>query len=77
LAVFKGVCSYAAQELAAQPFIRNIVKKAFRDNGYLSTNPTEQGKKDLDLFHPNYRVKHVNKRPIKDLMNSDLYLDIM
>ena len=64
-------------ELAAQPVIRDLVKKALKDFGQLTTNPTEQGKKDLDLFHHSYRVKIVKKMPRKDLFNTDLYLDIM
>lgn len=41
--------------------------------------PTEQGRKDLDLFHPNYRVKHVKNRKINELLTegSDLFLDIL
>jgi len=28
-----------------------MIKKDLRENGLLSTAPTEQGKKDLDVFH--------------------------
>ena len=52
------------------------MKKALKEHGQLSTIPTEQGKKDLDLFHQSYRVKNVNKLALKDLLCSDLYLDI-
>lgn len=56
-----------------------MFKENFREYGSVSTNPTEQGRKDLDLFHPNYRVKQVLKRKIKDLLTegSDLFLDIL
>ena len=60
--VFEGVVKLAAQELAAQPIIRNMIKKDLRENGSLWTEPTEQGKKDLDVFHPSYRVKHIKER---------------
>lgn len=53
-----------------------MMKKALKEHGQLSTTPTEQGKKDLDLFHLSYRVKNVNKLALKDLFCSDLYLDI-
>ena len=41
LEVFKGVCKLAALELAAQPFIRNQMKKHVYSNYKLSTEPTE------------------------------------
>ena len=44
-----------------------MMKKALKEHGQLSTTPTEQGKKDLDLFHLSYRVKNVNKLALKDL----------
>jgi len=78
LALFQAVCKFAALELAAQPFIRNAMKKNLRNHGYLSTAPTEQGKKDLDLFHPSYRVKLVRQQTLASLKNNtDLYLDII
>ena len=44
----------------------------------MTTELTEQGKKDLDLFHPSYRVKTVRRLPLSDLQNhNDLYLDVI
>ena len=44
----------------------------------MTTETTEQGKKDLDLFHPSYRVKCVNKMPLSVLKyQNDIYLDII
>ena len=76
--VHKGVCKFAAIELSAQPVIRNQMKNHLNENGYLSTKLTEQGKKDLDLFHPSYRVKLVQKMPLNQLRyQNDLFLDIL
>lgn len=72
----QAVCRYAAVELAAQPQIRNMMKKQLRDHGQITVTTTEQGKKDLDIFHQSYRVKLVENLPLKQLTNSDLYLDI-
>lgn len=69
LEVFQGVCKLAALELAAQPFIRNQMKKQVYGNYELSTQPTDQGKKDLDLFHQSYRVKRVQRISLKKLKN--------
>jgi len=76
--VHKGVCKFAAVELSAQPLIRHKMKDNLNENGYLSTVLTEQGKKDLDLFHASYRVKLVQKMPLTQLKSqNDLYLDIL
>jgi hypothetical protein len=69
LEIFQGVCTLAALELAAQPFIRNQMKKQVYSNYELSTKPTDQGKKDLDLFHQSYRVKCIKSISLKKLKN--------
>ena len=72
------MCKFAAIELSAQPLIRNEMKNTLKLNATVTTVLTGQGKKDLDLFHPSYRVKTVQNVPIKDLMSqNDLYLDIL
>lgn len=43
------------------------MKDHLHENAYISVNLTEQGKKDLDLFNPSYRVKLVQKLPLKNL----------
>jgi len=50
---------FAAEELAAEPYLRQQIKKEFFEKGTLTTAPTEKGKKDLDVFHPSYRVKNL------------------
>lgn len=53
------------------------MKKHVYANYELSTSPTEQGLKDLDLFHQSYRVKRVKGLDLRKLKaQSDLYLDI-
>lgn len=76
--VHQGVCKFAAIELSAQPLIRNKMKENISEHGFITTELTEQGRKDLDLFHPSYRVKCVNGLPLTTLRNqNDLYLDIL
>lgn len=53
-----------------------MIKKDLRENGTLTTTPSDQGKKDLDVFHPSYRVKNIKDRPLVELINTDLFLDI-
>lgn len=54
------------------------MKENISQHGYITTELTEQGRKDLDLFHPSYRVKCVKGLPLTKLRDqSDLYLDIL
>ena len=53
-----------------------MFKQQLRENGYLSTQPTEQGKKDLDIFHPSYRCKHIQQAKISDFAMKEDYLAI-
>jgi len=58
------------------------MKNNLRLHGFLRTQPTDQGKKDLDVFHPSYRVKNIQQKPLHELCDvtkeqGDLYLDIL
>jgi hypothetical protein len=75
--VFQGVCKLAAIELSVQPFVRSLFKKHVYSNYELFTQPTDQGQKDLDLFHQSYRVKRIRGLDLRKLKTqSDLYLDV-
>ena len=67
---------FLAQEMASHPFIRGYVWNYFRNNSYLSTEPTEKGKNELDVFNPSFKTKRIYKKPILQF-NNDLYLDIV
>ena len=69
------MCYYTAFELECQPDIRKFVKKLIKEHGYLKTEPTEKGKRELDLFHPSYWVKKVTKL-LSEMINDDIFLDI-
>ena len=47
--------------------IRNAMKNNINEHGNITTELTEQGRKDLDLFHPSYRVKCVRGMSLKEL----------
>ena len=76
LDVIKDMCVYTAIELSSQPDIRKGFKKHIYEHGVIQTQPTDKGIKELDVFHPSYRVKRVEKK-IKDIQQSDLFLDIL
>jgi len=81
LDVLKEMCLFAAAELQSQPEIRRALKKHIYDNGILQTQPTEKGKKELDVFHPSYRVKRLNKKlnemKENDQCATDIFLDVL
>jgi hypothetical protein len=56
--------------------IRRKLKEYYNEYGVFKTEPTEKGKKDLDVFHPSYRVKRINK-PLRSFKGTDLYLDVV
>ncbi len=77
----------AVLQYAVQPQVRSRVKRLIYDSGLLSTEPTEEGAKVLDLFHPSYRVKAINQRPLSQLRLSysndtpnpdqDIFIDVV
>ena len=69
------MCQYAALELECQPEIRKFFKQLVKEHGYFKTEPTEKGKRELDLFHPSYRVKKVTKL-LSEITNDDIFLEI-
>ncbi len=81
------VIKYTAMELSVQPYLRGIVKKTLYEHGQISTSPTEEGMKVLDVFHPSYRVKRIKEKKIYELSadsmlgsdrgDGDLFLDIL
>ena len=74
--VVENLCYLIGKEMINHPYIKEYVYEYLRNNCYVSTNPTEDGKKQLDVFHPSFRTKRIRERPIKTF-NDDLFLDII
>ena len=62
--------------LQKQPFLKKFIYQNFYEKCYLSTEPTEKGKNELDVFHPLFITKRIEKKPISTF-NDDLYLFII
>ena len=73
--IMENICHLVAKEMMCHPYLKEFVYNYLRHNCYVSTTPTEEGKKQLDVFHPSFRTKHIKERPIKTF-NDDLFLDI-
>ena len=69
-----NVCNLFAKEMICHPYIKEFVYDYLRSICYVSTEPTEEGKKQLDVFHPSYKTKRINERPIKSF-GDDLFLE--
>jgi hypothetical protein len=52
-----NVCNLFAKEMICHPYIKEFVYDYLRSICYVSTEPTEEGKKQLDVFHPSYKTK--------------------
>ena len=76
LTIIKEMCIYTATELSSEPDIRRGLKKHIYEFGKIKTQPTEKGMKELDVFHPSYRTKRVDKK-VSELVDTDLFLEIL
>ena len=74
--VMENICNLIGKEMINHPYIKEFVYEYLRNNCYVSTNPTEEGKKQLDIFHPSLRTKRIRERPVKTF-NDDLFLDVL
>jgi hypothetical protein len=54
------------------------MKKEIEEKGFLITEPTEKGKKDIDVFHPSYKVKYIEREPLKNFFanGDERYIEI-
>ena len=68
-------CKFAAIQLATYPFISLLFRDYLSEYGILSTAPTEEGLKELDVMHPSFRVKRIDKKKLSDF-SDDFFADI-
>lgn len=70
--MFGLILKLAAIEYSVQPYIRKQVKNHITMNGYLQTEPTEEGQKMIDVLSPSYRVKRIAHKKLSELIINDL-----
>ena len=73
----ENICMLIGKEMINHPYIKEFVYKYLRNNCYVSTNPTDEGQKQLDVFHPSFRTKRIREKPIYTFSEDDLFLDII
>lgn len=76
LATLMTLCRYMASEIFQDPVVRIHLRKIYFENVTLSTEPTLQGNKELEIFNPYYIVKRISRRPPKEFQD-DLWLKMM
>jgi transcription elongation factor SPT6 len=59
--VISAACQLAKLELMTWPTFRQYVKKEYLKEVRIFTSPTTKGKATLDVFHPLYRVKNLER----------------
>ncbi|PSC69358.1 transcription elongation factor SPT6 [Micractinium conductrix] len=75
--VLKGGCHVAATQIAAEPLVRQEVRKQYEEHACLWTKPTSAGDAALDPFHPLGASKRLVGRPIRHFEGTDLFLRIL
>ncbi len=68
-------CKFIAIQLSCYPRINKIFKEYLYENATLTTTPTEEGAKELDIMHPSFRVKRITKKKLNTFQD-DLFTDI-
>jgi transcription elongation factor SPT6 len=74
--VMTNVCRFLAMEMYAHPMVKTVARTFLRSTCIISTEPTEEGKKEIDVFHPSFRVKRIKAKPA-DQFTNDVFLDII
>jgi len=64
---FKTITKYLSYELFTYPELRKILKEKYFKRLVISSNPTESGSKDIDLYHPYFPIKRLKDKPIQTL----------
>ncbi|PRW45415.1 transcription elongation factor SPT6 isoform A [Chlorella sorokiniana] len=76
-AVVKAGRHMAATEIAAEPLVRQVVRKHYQDNAAVWTAPTAAGETAIDPFHPLARVKRLGGKPLYSFEGSDDFLRLL
>ena len=70
LAVMKTACEFMSRELQTNPMLRECLYKIFQKYVLLVTEPTAKGKKEIDVYNQDFRVKRIYNRKISHISGS-------
>ncbi|KAG6851027.1 hypothetical protein H0H93_004514 [Arthromyces matolae] len=64
-------------ELGKDPLLRNQIRKIFQEEARVSVEPTERGISKIDEHHQYFSFKYLQNKPIKDMLDSAQFLNIL
>ncbi len=76
LKVMTAGCKYLALEYFSFPLIRKIARDLFKKYCCITTEPTEEGSKELNPLSVGYRVKRISRKTFVSF-NEDLFLEML
>lgn len=75
--VMTAACKFLALEYFSFPMLRAIARELYRKNCSVSSEPTEEGKNELNPLSVGFRVKRIINKPIESFVNDDLFLEMI
>ncbi|KAL4442498.1 hypothetical protein ABPG77_005082 [Micractinium sp. CCAP 211/92] len=76
-AVQKGGCHVAAMQIAAEPLLRQEVRRQYQEHATVTTKPTAEGEATLNAFHVLGPAKRLAGKPLSKFEGSDLFLRVL
>ena len=74
--VLRGARYLVAQQIASEPNVRQLVRRAFFEQARITSWATQKGEEVIDENHPLYTMKYLKGKPVNELM-ADNFLHIL
>lgn len=68
--VLRSVKHMLAMEVAYEPRLRGLLRKAYRRGATLSTRPTVKGRTELDELHRFHGLQHLKRKPLDEMLQA-------
>jgi len=70
LTVMKAACEFIANEMVSNPIVREKLLELFHQIATIRTEPTKKGRKEIDVYDDNFKVKRIVNRKICNISGS-------
>ncbi|KAI8911094.1 SH2 domain-containing protein [Gorgonomyces haynaldii] len=64
------------QRIAAQPSVKNFIRRVYQTDAVVTVTPTEKGRKEIDSRHPYYAFKYLTAKHVFNC-NDQLFLQLL
>lgn len=68
--MLRSVKHMLAMEVAYEPRLRGLLRKAYRRGATLSTRPTVKGQTELDELHRFHGLQHLKRKPLDEMLQA-------